>query len=125
MTLRMSRMSTISHSFQTKQDDHVIHLELDSDPSVGQMRIDHIRKINDLKELLTGFRAFTKMNVNFNEDYILIAKKDDQTKLIVGELADIDSGRKSKNEALLNHKEGKFMEDLLETKILYVTEFEK
>jgi hypothetical protein len=54
-----------------------------------------------------------------------MVKKDEQTNLIVGELADIDCLRKSKVVKNLSEQEGTFMNIFLDTATFDVKEFTK
>ena len=92
------------------------------------MMVMNIAKINDLNELLDNFQKDNSSSCPSKElklTHILISKKDIGTNLIVGELADIDCLRESKNEKNLSRIEGNFMNTFLDAKTLYVKEFTK
>ena len=87
------------------------------------MPIENISKLNSLNEILENFKEHTNKKENFKGDYIIVAKKDQNENLIVGEVGDIDCKRPSKVEKNLSHKESGLMNFMLDADILYVKKF--
>ena len=87
------------------------------------MPINKISLLNSLSELLDNFKEHTNKKENFKGDYIIVAKKDQNENLIVGEIGDIDRKRPSQADRNFSDKESGLMNFMLDSDTLYVKKF--